>query len=176
MSAVLTKAPTTAELTGLFRASQFLAYEAKLLDERRFEEWLDLMDDEIVYEVPGRIAKTRFADETSPGALRICDDKKMLQIRVNRLNCGHCWSESPPSRTLRVVGSVMVNATDEPTVLAVESALIIYRQRGDDAPGDIVPVRRSDRIRFAAGRPTLLRRRALITETVLHTPNLGIFL
>ena len=176
MSAVLTQDPTTAELTGLFRASRFLAYEAKLLDERRFEEWLDLIDDEIVYEVPARIAKTKFADETVPGALRICDDKKMLQIRVNRLNCGHCWSESPPSRTLRVVGSVMVAATDEPTVLEVESALIIYRQRGDDALGDIVPVRRADRIRFAAGSPKLLRRRALITETVLHTPNLGIFL
>lgn len=176
MSAVPTLEPTAAEVTGFFLASRFLSYEAKLLDERRFEEWLNLLDDEIVYEVPTRIAKAQFAEETSAGACRICDDKKMLQIRVNRLNSGHCWSESPPSRTLRVVGSVIVNATDEPTVLEVESALIIYRQRGDDAPGDIVPVRRSDRIRFASGRAKLLRRRALITETVLHTPNLGIFL
>lgn len=176
MNARLTPDPTTAELTGFLRASQFLAYEAKLLDERRFEEWLNLVDDEIVYEVPARIAKTHFADETPSGASRICDDKKMLQIRVNRLNSGHCWSESPPSRTLRVVGSVIVSATDEPDVLEVESALIIYRQRGDDALGDIIPVRRSDRIRFAPGRTKLLRRRALITETVLHTPNLGIFL
>lgn len=175
MNAVLNSDPTTAELTGFFHASRFLAYEAKLLDERRFEEWLNLIDDEIVYEAPLRIAKTHFKDETSAGVNRICDDKKMLQIRLNRLNCDHCWSESPPSRTLRVVGSVIVSATEEPTVLDVESALIIYRQRGD-GPGDIIPVRRLDRIRFTPGRPKLLRRRALVTETVLHTPNLGIFL
>ena len=164
------------DATAFLRANRFLAWEAKLLDERRFDEWLELIDENIVYEVPIRVAKMSFADEFASGACRIDDNKKMIEVRVKRLNCDHCWSESPPSRTLRVVGSVIVNPSEEPDVFDVESALIVYRQRRDDAPVDIVPVRRSDRIRLTPDRPRLLRRRVLVTETVLHTPNLGIFL
>lgn len=41
----------------------FLAQEALLLDERRFDEWFALLDDEIVYEVPLRISSLHYKDE-----------------------------------------------------------------------------------------------------------------
>ena len=156
-------------------ASRFLALEAKLLDERRFDEWLDLLDDDILYEIPIRMARLSFANETAGKGHFIYDTKARLKIRVDRLNCGDCWSESPPSRTVRVVGSMMIDPTDRADVIEVESALLLYRQRGDDMPGDVIPVRRNDLIRMRADGPKLLKRRALIPDTTLRTPNLGVF-
>jgi 3-phenylpropionate/cinnamic acid dioxygenase small subunit len=158
-----------------FIAQKFLSLEAKLLDERRFDEWFSLLDDEIVYNVPIREARLAYADEHSEGAYRIRDDKGLIGIRIERLKSGHAWAETPPSRTLRVVGSLIVEPLPDDR-LSVESAMILYRQRGHDSLGDIIPVRRQDELRLTSGGPKLLKRTALISEVVLSTPNLGVFL
>jgi 3-phenylpropionate/cinnamic acid dioxygenase small subunit len=157
-------------------AAQFLGREAKLLDERRFDEWVEMIHEDIVYEVPLRQAKMEFADEFVEGAFRLKDTKSIINIRIERLRSGHAWSETPPSRTLRVVGSILVEASERADDLLVESALLIYRQRGNADPGDLIPVRRSDVIRINDRGGLLLSRRAIIPDTVLQTPNLGIFL
>ncbi|RJF95791.1 aromatic-ring-hydroxylating dioxygenase subunit beta [Noviherbaspirillum saxi] len=157
-------------------AQQFLSWEAKLLDERRYWEWFDLIDDSIEYLVPLRVAKANYADETPAGAFRIFDSKDLIKVRIKRLDSGAAWAETPPSRTLRVVGSLLVQQTEQADVLAVESALIIYRQRGHDERGDIIPVRRQDQLRLTDNGARLLKRNALVTEVVLNTPNLGVFL
>ena len=164
------------QATLFFTAQNFLSREAKLLDERRFEEWFELLDDEIIYEVPNREVRLAFSDEVPEGAFRILDNKALIKIRVDRFNSGYCWSESPPSRTLRVIGSLIVNQSGQPDIIEVESAMLLYRQRGTDMPGDVIPVRRLDQLRLTEAGSKLLRRRALIAETVLHTPNLGVFL
>ena len=156
-------------------ATDFLALEAKLLDERRFDDWLELVDDEIVYEVPVRMAAIEIADETQEGAFRIRDDINLLRVRVARLRTGQAWAEVPPSRTCRVVGSVLAAPGDEAGTIAVDSAMLLYRQRGHDGPGDVIPVRRYDVLRVTDRGVRLLRRRALITEAVLQTSNLGVF-
>ena len=159
----------------LFLAQTFLAREARALDERRFDDWLAMLDEDVAYHVPIRLARLDYAAETADGGYRINDDKGLIRIRVERLKSGHAWAEIPPSRTLRLVGSVLAEriAGDR---LAVESALLVYRQRGHDAPGEVIPVRRSDELRLAAGGPLLARRTALITEVSLTTPNIGVFL
>ncbi|WP_176591538.1 aromatic-ring-hydroxylating dioxygenase subunit beta [Sphingobium sp. EM0848] len=156
-------------------AQDFLAREAKLLDERRFEDWYAMLDDDIVYHVPIRTAQIDYAEEMAEGGYRIRDDKALIRIRIDRLLSGHAWAEVPPSRTLRLVGSLIVERPD-PEIIAVESALILYRQRGHEAPGEVIPVRRQDELRITADGAHLFRRTALITEVVLSTPNLGIFL
>jgi 3-phenylpropionate/cinnamic acid dioxygenase small subunit len=156
-------------------AQQFMSWEAKLLDERRFREWYDMLDEKIEYIVPLRQAKANFADEV-PAGFRIHDDKNLIDVRLKRLESGAAWAETPPSRTLRVVGSLIVQQTEEAGVLAVESALMIYRQRGHDEKGDLIPVRRQDLLRLTDKGPLLLRRYALTTDVVLNTPNLGVFL
>lgn len=166
--------PATVEQFSI--AQQFISWEAKLLDERRFRDWFAMLDDAIQYVVPVRIAKTNFEDEVPAGGFRICDDKSLIDVRIKRLESGAAWAETPPSRTLRVVGSLLVQQTSEAGVLAVESAMMIYRQRGHDERGEIIPVRRQDLLRLTDNGPRLLKRTALITEVVLSTPNLGVFL
>ena len=164
---------TLAEQTVL--AQNFLAREAKILDERRFWDWYTLLDDELEYLVPIRQSRMTFADEVEAGSYRISDNKQHVYVRIKRLECGAGWAETPPSRTLRVVGSLIVEATDRPDVIAVESALLLYRQRGHDDRGDIIPVRRQDLLRVTEDGVRLLKRTALLTEAVLTTPNLGVF-
>lgn len=156
-------------------AQSFLAREAKLLDERRFEDWFAMIDDAIVYHVPIRVARLAYGDEFPEGAYRIRDDKGLIRVRIDRLQSGHAWAETPPSRTLRVVGSVIAEAIGDDRI-AVESAMLLYRQRGHEAPGEVIPVRREDELRLTAEGPKLVRRTARITEVVLSTPNLGVFL
>ena len=122
-------------------AQTFLALEAKLLDERRFENWFAMLDDEIVYHVPIREARLNLEQEFTEGAFRIRDDKGLIRVRIDRLLSGHAWAETPPSRTLRVVGSVLAERTSD-DLLAVSSAMLIYRQRGHDHVGEVIPVRR----------------------------------
>lgn len=157
-------------------AQEFLATETKLLDERRFREWFALLDDDIVYHVPLRQARLEFDKEVPAGAFRILDTKSHIETRIKRLESGAAWAETPPSRTLRVVGSLIVETTDRPDVIVAESALLLYRQRGHDDRGDVIPVRRRDHLRLTPAGVRLLRRDALITEAVLTTPNLGVFL
>jgi N,N-dimethyl phenylurea N-demethylase beta subunit len=69
-----------------------------------------------------------------------------------------------------------VETTDRADVIVAKSAMLMYRQRGHDAPGDVIPVRRRDELRLTSAGVRLLKRDALITEAVLQTPNLGVFL
>jgi len=161
--------------TAFLIAQEFLAREAKLLDERRFDEWFEMLDDEIVYHIPIREARVDYDKEWTDGAYRVHDDKGLIKVRIDRLKSGHAWAETPPSRILRVVGSVLAESQSADEI-AVESALLIYRQRGHDAPGEVVPARRQDVLRVSKGKVTLLRRTARITEVLLTTPNLNIFI
>src|SRR5690606_8174489 len=113
-----------------------------LLDDRRFDEWFDLLDDQVLYEVPLNIARQVKDEEIPEKGFRIRDQKSHIRIRIARLSTGHAWAEMPVSRTLRMVGSVYVERTDDPDVVSVESALMLYRQRGHDEAGDMIPVRR----------------------------------
>jgi len=159
-----------------FLASDFLSAEAKALDERRLEDWFEMTAETCDYRVPVRQAKKAYDEECPEGAYRIQDDKGLLRIRINRLTGDHCWSETPPSRTLRLVGNVTAAPTEREDVVAVESAVLIYRQRGHEWKGDIIAVRRLDELQLTPEGPKLLKRVALLGDCVLQTPNLGIML
>ena len=157
-------------------AAQFLALEARLLDEGRDEEWLELLDDELLYTIPVRQAALPVSDEVHRNAWRVRDTKAHIAVRIRRGDQGHAYSEVPPSRTCRLVGSVLVESTEKPDVIAVHSSLLLYRQRGIDVHFDLVPARRNDLLRLTDAGPRLLRREIVLTETTLKTPNLGVFL
>ena len=156
--------------------SQFLALEAMLLDEGRFEEWYALLDDGLLYEAPLRLATNSRGDEVVAGAYRFRDDKTIIRTRIDRLATGNAHSESPPSRTVRSVSSICVLPGDDASTVRVSSALIVYRHRGNDPHGDTIHARRHDRLRVTDQGLRLASRTILLAEVVLSTPNLAIFL
>jgi hypothetical protein len=88
-------------------AERFLVAEARLLDERRFEEWEALFTDDAVYWVPMDPDRDP-ADTVSI----IYDDRKRLHERVYRLTRTPVLDQNPPSRTVRFVANVEVEPLD----------------------------------------------------------------
>jgi 3-phenylpropionate/cinnamic acid dioxygenase small subunit len=157
------------------RVTQLLALEAKLLDEGREEEWFQLLDEQFTYRIPSRQATEQRSDEVNRNSFRVRDTKAHIRLRINRLATGASYSEIPPSRTMRLVGSILVEGV-EGDVVRVCSSLLVYRQRGIDDHFDLIPCRRNDTMRRTGNGLTLLSREVLMTEVGIATPNLGIFL
>lgn len=156
--------------------AQFLGMESRLLDEGREDEWYELLDDDLLYTIPIRQAAEPRSKEVDRTAFRVRDTKAHVRTRIDRVETGIAYSEVPPSRTLRLVGSIEVEATHQPDVVEVSSSVILYRQRGIDPHFDLIPCRRNDRVRLTPAGPRLLSREVILTETSLATPNLGVFL
>ena len=72
----------------------FVYNEANLLDEQRFEEWLDLYTEDAYYWMP------LVHGQTDPilHASLLYEDKLLLQVRIERLAGQRTFSQQPKSR------------------------------------------------------------------------------
>lgn len=86
----------------------FLMFEARLLDERRFHDWMALFADDGYYWVPSSPEQT---DPLNQASL-FFDDRELMKTRVDRLNHPRIHSQTPPSRTSHVVANVTVEDED----------------------------------------------------------------
>jgi 3-phenylpropionate/cinnamic acid dioxygenase small subunit len=102
---------------------EFLYHEAALLDERRYDDWLELYSDDAIYWIPQ-------GDEPDPSrTVSIAyDDRRRLHERVLRLASGFAHSQDPPSRTCHIVGNPRIlSATDQE--LELTSNLLVAEVR-----------------------------------------------
>lgn len=88
-------------------AERFLLEEARLLDEARYEKWLALFTADAWYWVPSA------PDQDSPltTVSLIYDDRRLMETRVRRLGNPHMHSQTPPSRTSRIIANVTLEET-----------------------------------------------------------------
>lgn len=171
--------------SGLVSAvKQFLYREARLLDNREWEAWLALFAADGRYEMPNRSvpfttpsdpARPVAAEVARPGELYHFDEPTLnLMARVMKLRTGKAWAEEPPSRTRRFITNIEVEATDRPDLLRVYSNFLIYRSRNSDDRTWLVGSR-DDLIRLEGGSFVIERRRAVLDDTVVPSPNLALF-
>jgi ethylbenzene dioxygenase beta subunit len=154
----------------------FLFHEAQLLDEGRFEEWLQLLTDDVVYQVPVRATRERGGPaELSDEMFHMDETRRSLELRVERLRTGHAWAEDPPSRTRHFLSNLRIRQLPWPEV-EVRSNLLLYRNRGSDSGHDLLSGERIDVLRRQSEGWQLARRRVILDQVTLGTKNLGIFL
>ena len=79
---------------------RLLAQEARLLDEHRFEEWLELFTAECLYWVASNWPPENPVRDVSI----TLDDRRRLEDRIVRYRTGHAFSQLPLSRTTRTLG------------------------------------------------------------------------
>ena len=93
----------------------FILREARLLDEQRYAQWLELFAEDAVYWIPTR------PNQASPQeALSIIyEPKALLAVRVERLSRGEMHVQSPPSRTVHHVSAVEVEGDEARSALIV---------------------------------------------------------
>ena len=162
-------------------AHQFLVEEAALLDAADYAGWLGLLCDDIRYLMPVRVTTARGAGfDTLADMGHFDEDMYALRKRVQRLATDHAWTEDPPSRTRHFVtnvrtfpGSAVPNGSVE---FRVESAVLLFRSRGDTREADLVSAGRTDVLRETPAGLRLARREILVDEAVLRTQNLAVFL
>lgn len=157
--------------------TRFLFDEAALLDDRRFEEWLELFTEDATYEVPISLTREHDAhgDVTDRGRV-FADNRQTLGIRVQRLGSEYAWAEQPPSRTRHFVTNVRASRLDDGTVTS-SSNVLVYRTRGDDPTFDLYAGQRSDTLVPGGLGGYRIRRRWLVLDQAnLAGNSLSVFL
>jgi 3-phenylpropionate/cinnamic acid dioxygenase small subunit len=86
----------------------FLYREARLLDEQRFDEWLDLFTEDGRYWMPLEHGQT---DRRLTASL-MDEDLMLLRIRVERLNGLRTYSQKPKSRCHHVLQQPQIDEFD----------------------------------------------------------------
>lgn len=163
------------------RMHRWMVDEAYLLDAQDYTSWLELLTDDIHYLMPIRVTTALGAGfDTAPGMAHFDEDKYSLDRRVARFATEHAWTEDPPSRMRHHLSNVRTFATSNEDHLVVDSAVLLFRDRGDVRGPSLVSAGREDLLR-RVGDPAndtwhLARRTILVDESVLRMQNLAVFL
>ena len=172
----------TADLSRLLLKQEiedFLYREAELLDDRRYEEWLDLLTDDVSYFMPMR--RNVPADEMEREFTRegldanwFDEGKDTLTRRVKQIRTGVHWAEQPPSRICHMVTNIQIaDATADD--VTVRSRFLLYRNRVETET-DFLVGKREDRLRRVGGEWKIARRKIILDQSVLLAKNLTFFL
>ena len=73
--------------------ARFVYDEARLVDEKRFDEWYDLFTEDAYYWMP----LTRGQPDGENHTSLLYEDKLLLQVRIERLKNPHSFSQHQPS-------------------------------------------------------------------------------
>ena len=107
---------------------EFIIHEARLLDERRFRDWMALFAEDGIYWVPA------VPDQASPldQASLFYDDRELMKTRIERLEHPRIHVQTPPSRTAHLVGNVVIEEADAAKgEFTVGSTVIMVEYRDD---------------------------------------------
>jgi ethylbenzene dioxygenase subunit beta len=92
----------------LLRLQQFLFREARLLDERRWAEWLALWTADGLYWIPQQHGQASPFDHISLAF----EDRMLREVRARRLENARNWSQQPPTHATRLIGNISVEGVD----------------------------------------------------------------
>ena len=158
-----------------FEAEEFLYREGSLLDDRKLDEWFELLTDDIHYWMP--IRRTTTAKEverefTKEGGMAFFDDdRNTLSLRIQRLSAGRAWAEDPPSRTRRMVTNVRILNIEGNEILTTCN-FQLYRTRLNSEEDSWIG-RREDLLRRVDGGLKLARRHIFLEQTVILAQNMS---
>ena len=106
------------------RVARLLFWEARLLDMRRYREWLELLTEDCIYWV----AATREPGDPRQQCGINFDDRRRLADRIALIETGALHAQTPPSRTCRMISNVEC-WQGEASILEVRSNTIISEYR-----------------------------------------------
>lgn len=144
------------------QVEDFLYAEAALLDAWRLDDWLKLLTDDAVYNVPSNDSPN---SDSSNTLFIIADDIRRIRARVTRLKDKSAHAEFPPSRTRRMISNVRI-ASRNGAALKVEANFIVHRFRRNEGIRAFVGHYRYE-LHAAGGDLKIARREAIIDSMEL---------
>jgi len=161
----------------------FLCHEADLLDERRYEEWLALLTEDVRYWMPMRrnVKVDDLEREFTREGLDISwfdEGKETLIRRVRQIQTGIHWAEEPVSRISHMISNVRLLEANPswavPAEVTVRCRFLVYRNRVETET-DILVGKREDLLRHINGEWKVAQRKILLDQNVLLSKNLTFF-
>jgi 3-phenylpropionate/cinnamic acid dioxygenase small subunit len=162
---------------------EFLYKEAELLDERRYEEWLELFTEDVRYWMPMR-RNVKFGELerefTREGQdINWFDEgKDTLTRRVKQILTGVHWAEEPLSRICHMVSNVQIlqaaPSVAEPWEVTAKCRFLVYRNRVETETDTLVG-KREDVLRKVNGEWKIAQRKVILDQNVLLAKNLTFF-
>jgi 3-phenylpropionate/cinnamic acid dioxygenase small subunit len=107
---------------------QFVIREARLLDEKRFDEWYELFAEDGHYWVP---ASPGQPDPLNHNSLAY-EDKLLLKLRIERLKQPNAFSQKPASRCHHLLQMPEIEQSQKDELL-VRTNFIYTETRGDES-------------------------------------------
>jgi 3-phenylpropionate/cinnamic acid dioxygenase small subunit len=161
----------------------FLYHEAELLDERRYQDWLALVAEDVRYWMPMRrnvkIGEQEREFTRADHDINWFDEgKETLERRVKQILTGIHWAEEPVSRISHMVSNVqLLEATPsvaDAAEVAVKCRFLVYRNRVETET-DILCGKREDLLRRDGEGWQIARRKIILDQSVLMSKNLTFF-
>jgi 3-phenylpropionate/cinnamic acid dioxygenase small subunit len=160
----------------------FFHAEADLLDEREYDQWLELLTEDIVYWMPMRKNVSwhnRDQDITAENDMAwMHDDKDTLRKRVKQIQTGIHWADEPVSRVSHLITNIRLAdrgaSLGEGETALTRCRFIVYRNRVEDET-DFLVGRREDTLLRSGGQLKIARRKIILDQSVLLAKNLTMF-
>ncbi len=158
--------------------AQFLHREARLLDEGRHEEWLELLDETMVYEMPLTLTRERVEQNRvhDSGIGYFAENLASLRMRVDRLRTDYAWAEDPPTRTRHMLSNLEVSTCEEPDRFDVRCVFVVFASRGTRTDWEQLVGHRRDQLARRGEEWRILRRTLFLDQAVLGANSISIFL
>lgn len=167
---------------------RFYHHEARLLDNRQFQQWLALVTEDIQYVMPARVnlmvdnrergkesmisVERELEDVDSMGCPIREENYIHLMVRVERAYKMNSWSENPPARTRRIVGNVELMSIEGEQQRVISNFHLYYARPGGD--NFIYSGQRRDLL-VADGDAFKLKHREVIMDYAnIDVPTLGL--
>lgn len=106
----------------------FVVHEARLLDERRWDDWYDLFTEDGRYWIPLQHDQTSRLSHHS----LMDEDRLLLRLRIDRLGHARAFSQQPASRSQHFLQTPQVERLDSgPAGHLMRTAFLYLESRAD---------------------------------------------
>lgn len=167
---------------------RFYFHEARLLDNREFRQWLELLSPDMHYVMPARVNvqvdnRLRGKEEMlsvgrelegseSMGCPHREENYLLLQLRAERAYKINAWSEHPPARTRRLVGNIELMARDADGLSVLSNFHLYFARPGND--NLIYSGQRRDTLRNTPDGLRISHREVVLDYSDIQLPTLGL--
>ena len=167
---------------------RFYFREARLLDNRQYQQWLAMVDPEIRYIMPARsnlmvnnrergnehmISVDRELEGPDSMGCPIREETYVhLMVRVERAFKVNSWSENPPARTRRIIGNVELMGREEGMLSVLSNFHLFYARPG--SANFLYSGQRRDVLAAAEEGYSILKREVIMDYADIDYPTLGL--
>mgnify|MGYP001818662853 CR=1 FL=1 len=167
---------------------RFYFHEARLLDNRQFQQWLALVTEDIRYHMPSRVnamvnnrergsedmisPAKELEDAASMGAPHREENYIHLMVRVERAFKINSWAEHPPARTRRLVGNIELMGRDGAACEVLSNFHLYWARPGNQTV--MYSGRRRDTLRAEDDGFRIAAREVVLDYADIELPTLGL--